>query len=120
MKSINKTMLILVFISVFLGAMGQIAMKNGMNGVEINQIFDLPKIVSNTYVWLGLSLYGVSAVFWLVALTRFDVSYMYPLVSMGYVLTAVFAYVFLHESIGVCRWLGILLIICGVLLIVRS
>jgi drug/metabolite transporter (DMT)-like permease len=117
---INKTMLILVFISVFLGAMGQIAMKNGINGVEINAIIDLPKIVSNIYVWLGLSLYGVSAVFWLVALTRFDVSYMYPLVSMGYVLTAVFAYVFLHESIGVYRWLGILLIIGGVLLIVRN
>ena len=113
-------MLILVFISVFLGAMGQIAMKSGMNGIEINEIIDLPKIVSNTYVWLGLLLYGVSAVFWLVALTRFDVSYMYPLVSFGYVLTAVFAYVFLHENIGLYRCLGILLIIGGVLLIVRS
>ena len=113
-------MLILVFIAIFLGAMGQIAMKNGMNGVEISTIFDLPKIVSNMHVWLGLSLYGVSVVFWLVALTHFDISYMYPLVSMGYVLTAVFAYVFLHESIGLYRWFGIVLIIGGVLFIVRS
>ena len=116
----NNTMLLLVFISVFLAAIGQIAMKKGMDGVDINHFFELTKILTRNYVWLGLSLYGVSTVFWLVALTRFDLSYMYPMISLGYILTAGFAYVFLHEHIGLYRCCGILLVIGGVILIVRT
>ena len=116
----NNTMLLLVFISVFLAAIGQIAMKKGMDGVDINYFFELTKILTRNYVWLGLSLYGISTVFWLVALARFDLSYMYPLISLGYILTAGFAYVFLHENISLLRWCGILLVIGGVILIIRS
>ena len=116
----NNTMLLLVFISVFLAAIGQVAMKKGMNDVDINCVTELTKILTRNYVWLGLSLYGISTVFWLVALTRFDLSYMYPLISLGYILTAVFAYTFLHEHISLMRWGGILLVICGVILIIRT
>lgn len=116
----NNTMLLLVFISVFLAAIGQVAMKKGMDGVDINHFTELTKILSRNYVWLGLSLYGISTVFWLVALTRFDLSYMYPMISLGYILTAVFAYTFLHEHISPLRWGGILLVIGGVILIIRT
>ena len=120
MEMKNNTMLLLVFISVFLAAIGQVAMKKGMDGVDINHFTELTKILSRNYVWLGLSLYGISTVFWLVALTRVDLSYMYPLISLGYVLTAVFAYTFLHEHISLMRWGGILLVIGGVILIIRT
>lgn len=120
MKSTNNTMLLLVFISVFLAAIGQVAMKKGMDGIDINHFIELTKILTQNYVWVGLSLYGISTIFWLVALSKLDLSYMYPMISLGYILTTIFAYGFLHENIGLYRWTGILLIIGGVILIVRS
>jgi uncharacterized membrane protein len=46
-----------------------------------------------------------------------DLSYVLPVTSVGYVLVAVIGRVFLHESISVTRWAGIVLIMAGVALV---
>lgn len=123
----EKTMfaLILVFICVFAGAVGQILMKKGMT--EIGEIkglkelaVSLPNMFSNKFVFIGLILYALSFVLWLGALSLLDVSLMYPLLSLGYVITAVFAYIFLKENISIIRACGIVTVVIGVFLIMRS
>ena len=42
-----------------------------------------------------------------------NVSFMYPLLRLGYVLVAVTSAVFLGEAITLTRWLGILLVVIG-------
>ena len=53
--------------------------------------------LSSPLVWLGLGLYGASAVLWLWVLSRLDVSLAYPLVSLGFVVTMGLGIVWLGE-----------------------
>ncbi|MHB8120314.1 MAG: EamA family transporter [Methanothrix sp.] len=109
------------------GALGQVAMKSGMKQMPpINGIYDLldsktvMAIFGNAYVTGGLILYMVSAFLWLGALSTLDVSFMYPLLSLAYVVTAVFAIIYLGEVVTLSRWAGIALVVIGCVLIVRS
>lgn len=117
----------LVLVCVVFGAIGQISMKAGMKQVQqINSFSDLlnpsaiMKIFSNIYIIGGLTLYTVSAFLWLGALSTLDVSSMYPMLSLAYVVTAIFAMTFLGEVVTLYRWGGIALVVIGCVLIVRS
>lgn len=118
--------LLLIFVSVILGVLGQLSMKQGM--LEVGYIpLELAKfgssfsrIITTPFVLLGLFLYAVSAMFWLVVLSRVELSYAYPMISIGYVLVVFLSWALFHEHISSSRILGVLLICSGVLLIVRS
>ena len=123
----NMFALGLVLICVVFGAFGQISMKTGMRQVrqidDASDLLDLSTIVqifSNFYVVGGLVLYMNSAFLWLGALSTLDVSLMYPLLSLGYVVTAFFAMAFLGEIVTYSRWAGIALVVVGCILIVKS
>ena len=119
--------LTLVLICVFAGASAQICFKHGMSNIEEINSFDgllnlktILSIATNNYIIVGMFLYGTAFILWLGALSTLDVSYMYPLLSLGYVLTAIFAFVFIHESISLLRWTGVLLIFIGSFLITKT
>jgi drug/metabolite transporter (DMT)-like permease len=126
-NGLNMFAIGLVLICVVFGALGQVAMKSGMKQMpRINSISDLldsktvMEIFGNAYVMGGLILYMVSAFLWLGALSTLDVSFMYPLLSLAYVVTAVFAIIYLGEIVTLSRWAGIALVVIGCVLIVRS
>jgi drug/metabolite transporter (DMT)-like permease len=68
----------------------------------------------------GLACYVVSVVVWIVALSRVDVSIAYPMLSIGYVVNAVLAWWLFGEDVDAQRWLGIGVIVIGVVLVARS
>ena len=119
--------LTLVSICILFGAIGQIAMKSGMNQVGeiggVGQLFNLGTlfhIFTNPRVLTGILLYAISLVLWLGALSTLDVSFMYPFISLAYVVVAIVAFIFLKENITVLRWVGIILVVGGCFLIVRT
>jgi len=116
--------LTLVLVCILAVTGGQLFMKSGMSQVgEINSLKQLLnfgtliRIFTNPLVLIGIFLYGVSLVLWLGALSTLNVSFMYPLLSFAYVLTAVFACIFLKESLTLSHSLGILLVVGGCTLI---
>lgn len=70
--------------------------------------------------WLALLAYGVSVLTWIVGLSRVPVSQAYPLLSLGYVVTALLAWQLFAEPVSALRWTGIGVIIVGVWLVSRS
>lgn len=119
--------LTLVLICVLAGAAGQILWKHGMSNLdEINgardliQIQTIYNIFTDKYVFLGTILYGIALILWLGAMSTLEISFMYPMLSMGYVITAIFAFAFLGEQVGSIRWLGIALVVVGCFLITKS
>lgn len=70
--------------------------------------------------WLAMFAYGVSIVVWIIGLSRVPVSQAYPILSLGYVVTAVMAWPLLGEAVSGQRLLGIGVIIAGVWLVTRS
>ncbi|MFO1425813.1 MAG: EamA family transporter [Steroidobacteraceae bacterium] len=70
--------------------------------------------------WAAIGAYGLSLVVWIVGLSRVPVSQAYPLLSLGYVVTAVLAWALLGEALSAMRLVGIAVIIVGVVLVSRS
>lgn len=71
-------------------------------------------------ILLGLVCYAVSVVVWILALTRVQVSMAYPMLSLGYVVTAFAAWWLFGEALTTQKLLGIAIIIVGVILVARS
>jgi uncharacterized membrane protein len=56
----------------------------------------------------------------MVLLSKADLSYVLPVTSVGYVLSALSGWLFLSEHITTPRWAGIALIMCGVGMVGRT
>ena len=118
---------LMILVCVLLGVCGQLLLKHGMtsgNPDEVDQVNEvIPRLVraaTNPVVILGFLFYGVSAALWLIVLTRADLSYAYPLLSMGYVLVVLVSRVVFHEAVTPMRFAGTLVICLGVYLISRT
>ncbi|MBW1703942.1 MAG: 4-amino-4-deoxy-L-arabinose transferase [Deltaproteobacteria bacterium] len=116
----------LILAGVLLNATAQIFIKHGMKAVgnfafTLNNLTPIGlKVAVNPYVLSGMACYAVSIVVWLMVLSRVDVSYAYPLLSAGYIVTAVAGKILFGETLGFDRCTGILVICIGVYLITRS
>lgn len=77
-------------------------------------------IVRSPQVLLGLVLYGVGALAWIAVLSRIDLSVAYPFLALNFVLVTVSSQFLLGESVPGMRWLGVLVICGGILLVARS
>ena len=116
--------LIYLSISLFLAVAGQISIKNGLNQIgAINTMSFLRFLIrsfTSYWVLIGLALYVISTITWLMLLSRVNLSFAYPLISISYILILIFSAVFLHESIGILKILGVVLICLGIIFIFRS
>ena len=116
----------LVLLGVLLNAAAQLLLKAGTNSIgqfEFSMANLLPvgvRVASQPYIVAGLMCYVVSVVVWIMALSRVEVSVAYPMLSIGYVVSAIAAYYLFGESLGPVRWLGIGFIVLGVWLVARS
>ncbi len=112
----------LVLVAVTFSALAQIAFKAGMSG-ELQGTcvtFAWSSLVSgltNRYVLLGLLLYGVSTLLWLLVLSRLEVTVAYPFVGLGFVITMILGFLLLHEPLSLTKIMGTLLVVAGVILI---
>jgi multidrug transporter EmrE-like cation transporter len=117
--------ILLILVSVSLNAGAQLLMRLGMlkvGEVEIGAslIKLIPRMTTNIFLWLSLACYAISIMSWMVVLSKVEVSFAYPFLSIGYVISAVIGYFFMGESLTVIRIAGIAVICIGVILIARS
>jgi drug/metabolite transporter (DMT)-like permease len=117
----------LILASVTLSAIAQLVLKLGMSGGRVQDslandslLGNLATVGTDGRVLLGLFLYGVGAILWLWVLARTDLSFAYPFVGLGFILTMLFGSFFLGEPMGLARVSGTMLIVAGVVLVSRS
>lgn len=116
-----KKQLIMILISVSMGAVAQLLLKIGMTAYgSIGFGIEMIIAVFQPIVFLGVITYFLSSLFWITILRKADVSYAYPFASLGYGIVAVLGYLFLGEQISIYRVLGIGVIISGVYLVGKS
>ncbi len=115
-----------ILLSMASGVAGQLALKVGVTraGATALQaagpVSTLLSAFRSPLVWLGLALYGLGALAWILVLTRLDLSLAYPFLALNFILIAIVSRVFLGEAIPALRWAGIAVICLGILLIARS
>jgi drug/metabolite transporter (DMT)-like permease len=89
-----------------------------LNAIQSGSNFQAVKaIVTNVYVLGGLVLYFSSAAVWLLVLAKVDVSYAYPFVGLGFVVTMLLAYFINGEPLTSIKVAGTLCIALGVAII---
>jgi drug/metabolite transporter (DMT)-like permease len=124
-KSIMTNLLPLLLATV-LGVVGQLLLKQGMLQLGAVQLdaASVPatiwRMATSPYVFGGLLVYGTGTFFWLVFISRVPLSYSYPFISLGIILGLLAAWGIFHESIPSVRWLGMLIVCLGVVLVARS
>jgi multidrug transporter EmrE-like cation transporter len=123
---VNTLTFSLVLAGVLLNAAAQLLLKAGTNRVgEFAFAMDslVPvgtKLALSPFILGGLACYGVSVVVWILALSRVPVSVAYPMLSIGYVVNAIAAWMLFGESLGAQKLVGIGFIVVGVWLVARS
>jgi drug/metabolite transporter (DMT)-like permease len=112
-----------ILFTVFTNAAAQVMLKKGMTAIGAftidhhNMIQTVFRIVFHPWVFFGLVTFVISMASHLFVLSRVDVSFAYPFLSIAYVLVAVYAYFFLGENVNAMQIAGILLICGGTVMI---
>ena len=109
-----------------LAVAGQIILKRGLAMLGALQLTPaaapgtLLSLALNPLVILGLAVTVSGTFFWLILLSRVDLSYAYPFASLNYVLVLAASWWILGEPISGVRLLGVASICLGVCLIMRT
>ncbi len=110
-------------LTVVTNVLGNLLLSMGMR--QIGSLIHRPPSAYITSLFHPLVASGVSLlIVWMVSqmtlLSWADLSFVMPVTSIGYVLTAVVGRVFLHEQVSWQRWGGVGLIVAGVVLVSRT
>ena len=74
----------------------------------------------NPYIIISLILTLLAGVTWMIAMTKFEISYAYPYTLLGLVLVTIFSVIFFGESVNTYKIIGIAVIILGIVLISKG
>ncbi|MGB9876477.1 MAG: EamA family transporter [bacterium] len=109
-------------LALLLGVAGQLSLKWGVKGEGKLTGFNLQFLhtLFNPWVLLGLFAYAVSSLFWLIAISQAELSFVYPFISLNFALIAFFSWLFFNDSMGLYRIIGIFLICLGVIFVSRG
>jgi drug/metabolite transporter (DMT)-like permease len=77
-------------------------------------------VITTPLVVLGLACYAMGAVFWLIVLSKLDLSLAYPILALNFVLVPFFGWLLLGEQVPSLRWIGVAIIFVGVTVISRT
>lgn len=116
--------IILILLSVLLNCAAQLLIRKGMLiegevGMQ-NMLSHVGSMITNVWLWGAMLCYALSIFLWMSVLSKVEVSYAYPLLSVGYVVSAVAGYALFNENLSPIRIAGIIVICIGVILISRS
>lgn len=108
---VNLTSLFLMIFGTMIGSIGALVIKKGSSGKKLVQMFH------SRLLWLGFFFYGISTVFYVLALKNEQLSVIYPLASMTYLWVTFLSIKYLGEKMNKWKWMALVGIIIGVVMI---
>ncbi len=117
--------LLLIIMTVMINTTGQFVIKTGVNRIgkiSIREDFfgTILKAFTSWIIIGGFGLYFLSAIIWIIILSRVELSWAFPILSLSYVITVLISPLLLHETFSPQRLLGTLVICVGVFLVSRT
>lgn len=115
-----------ILFTVMTNAAAQLMLKHGMMTLGpltfagVNPFIKVLQIVFSPWVFLGLCTFVISMASHLFVLSKVELSFAYPFLSLAYVFVAVFAFFIFREDLNTLRIAGIGLICVGTVLIAQS
>ena len=125
MKEMTLKDFLLLICNVLFTVTGQLLLKQGM--LQVGRVEGVSRVIHkliqafmNPFVIGGIATYGFTTMIWLVILSRVKLSVAYPIISLGYLLSILFSWIFFKESIPRIRVLGAVVICIGVYLVASA
>lgn len=118
--------IVFILFTVMTNAAAQLMLKYGMMSLGplsfagVNPVVKILQIVFSPWIFFGLCVFVISMASHLYVLSKVDLSFAYPFLSLAYVAVAVFAYFVFREDMNAWRIAGIGFICIGTILIAQS
>lgn len=125
-NSLTLKIFFLILMTDILESIAELFFKKGAAATGIknvglhNFLYFTSKIVSAPSLWLGFLFYSLNFLFWMVVLSRIDLSVASPVGSATYIIVPILAVLFLREKVTLLRWAGVFLILIGIFFISHS
>jgi drug/metabolite transporter (DMT)-like permease len=118
----NFANFLLILVQVTINSIAQMLLKKGVTMINFNQslLSSFFSVATNVYIFSGVTIFVIALVLWLYLLSQFDLSFLYPIGSLAFVITALSGWAFFSEPITLGRGFGIFLILLGVTFIAKS
>jgi uncharacterized membrane protein len=118
---------ILLILMLALGPIGNTVLAMGMNHIGSLDLTtkaaiwaSFRHVVGSSTIWTGMTCLAGYLICYMLVLSLADYSFVLPFSGMTYALVPLLGYLFLHENVSPARWIGIVVIFLGVLLINRT
>ena len=119
--------LIILLVGLLFEAIGVISLSKGLKQIgEVQKVnwTEVTRVIrrgaGNPNIGLGIFFEALFFISLLVLISKADVSFVWPLTSLSFVITTIAAKIFLHEKVSPARWAGVVLIMGGAALITWS
>ena len=115
--------LVMILAMVVCANAGDLMLKRGMSRIGAVEIsasglqHAFAATITNGTIWIGIVFLTGFMLSYMTVLSWADYSYVMPAGAFGYALLTLLAVVFLHETVSLRRWVGVVLICIGVLLV---
>ena len=126
-RSLRRKTYLLLALMVFFGSVGNTVLDKGMKALGALSLSSLAAVragffatISSPTVWLGIACMIVFFVSHMLALSGADYSFVMPFSALTYALVPLLGFLFLGEHVPSLRWVGIVLIFFGVVLVNRT
>ena len=107
---------------VVFGPLGNVLLGKGMKGASsagpaLGAVDFVSHVLTSGTIWLGIGSLLIFLVSYMLVLSWADFSYVQPASATAYGMVALLAHFILHEAVSPMRWMGVMLICCGVLVV---
>lgn len=77
-------------------------------------------LLMNPWVITGIAATFLAGISWMLAMTKFEISYAYPFISLNYVVIFFASFLIFNESFNMYKLMGTALIIAGVAVLAKG
>jgi drug/metabolite transporter (DMT)-like permease len=114
----------ILLVALFFEAIGVVFLSRGLKELGPAKEFTISAILqlvgrglTNPHILVGIFFEALFFVGLLILMSNADVSFVWPLTSLSFVVTTIAAKIYLHEHVSSLRWSGVCLIMLGAALI---
>jgi undecaprenyl phosphate-alpha-L-ara4N flippase subunit ArnE len=112
---------LILMLVVVLGTTGQLSLKYAFNASTTKGTsMSVRDILLSRYFWIWFISYVVVTILWLVVLRTIPLSQAFPALGLTFALVPLASHHYLSEKVVFSQWLGIVIIISGVVLVVQK
>ena len=112
-----------IFLSIAFAVSSQLIIKWKMSSFSFNDYPTMSdkfafafSMLFNPYIIASLIFTLLSGLSWMIAMTKFDISYAYPFTTLGFVFVLIFSVILFGEVINWWKIIGLIFIIIGLII----